>query len=229
VSAERVRPAASGVATPRTTVMKDEARYRSGLVRYTLADRILHWGVALTFIYLMLSGFALGYPRMTWLYDILGGGQTVRFIHPWVGVAFTVGIVIMLFKWVRDMHFDDVDREWSRRLRVYVKEGHVDLDVGKYNAGQKGYYWFAVITGILLLITGLPLWLPGVLSGGWNQVARLLHHVLFLLTIGGFIIHVYMSTTMFPGTFGSMTSGRVERRWAAFHHPRWFRKEAGGA
>ena len=229
MSAERARSAGTGVTTSRATVMKDEMRYSSGLVRYTLGDRILHWSVALTFIYLMLSGFAIGYPRMTWLYDVLGGGQTVRFIHPWVGVAFTVGIVIMLFKWVRDMRFDDVDSEWRRKLGVYVREGHVDLDVGKFNAGQKGYYWFAVITGVLLLITGIPLWISGALSGGWNQVARLLHHVFFLLTIGGFIIHVYMSTTMFPGTFGAMTSGRVERRWAAFHHPRWFRKEAGGA
>jgi formate dehydrogenase subunit gamma len=229
VSAEQARGSGPAVTTGTATVMKDEVRYGSGIVRYTLADRILHWGVALTFIYLMLSGFALGYPRMAWLYDVLGGGQTVRFLHPWVGVAFTAGIVIMLFKWVRDMLFDDVDREWRRRLRVYVKEGHVDLDIGKYNAGQKGYYWFAVVTGVLLLITGLPLWLPATLSSGWNQVARLLHHALFLLTIGGFIIHVYMSTTMFPGTFGSMTSGRVERRWAAFHHPRWFRKESGRA
>jgi formate dehydrogenase subunit gamma len=229
VSAQHARPADTGVAAGSTAVMKDEGRYRSGIVRYTLGDRILHWGVAITFVYLLLSGFALGYPRMTWLYDVLGGGQTVRFLHPWVGVAFTVGVVIMLVKWIGDMRFDDVDREWARRLRVYVKEGHVDLDVGKYNAGQKGYYWFAVVTGVLLLITGLPLWLPETLSAGWNQLARLLHHVLFLLTVGGFIIHVYMSTTMFPGTFGAMTSGRVERRWAAFHHPRWFRKEAGGA
>jgi formate dehydrogenase subunit gamma len=229
VSAEQARRASPAVTTSRTAVMKDEERYTSGIVRYTLADRILHWWTALTFIYLMLSGFALGYPRMTWLYDVLGGGQTVRFLHPWVGIAFTVGIVIMLVKWVRDMLFDDVDREWRRRLRVYVKEGHVDLDVGRYNAGQKGYYWFAVVTGVLLLVTGLPLWLPAMLSSGWNQVARLLHHVLFLLTVGGFIIHVYMSTTMFPGTFGAMTSGKVERRWAAFHHPRWFRKESGRA
>ncbi|MGH2817217.1 MAG: formate dehydrogenase subunit gamma [Actinomycetota bacterium] len=229
MSAEQARRTGPGVTTSRTAVMKDEERYRSGIVRYTLADRILHWWVALTFIYLLLSGFALGYPRMTWLYDVLGGGQTVRFLHPWIGVAFTVGIVIMLFKWVRDMLFDDVDREWRRRLRVYAKEGHVDLDVGKYNAGQKGYYWFAVVTGALLLVTGLPLWLPDTLSSGWNQWARLLHHVLFLLTVGGFIIHVYMSTTMFPGTFGAMTSGKVERRWAAFHHPRWFRKESGRA
>jgi formate dehydrogenase subunit gamma len=198
------------------------------LVRYSFADRIAHWLVAITFIYLMLSGLALGYPRMAWLYDVLGGGQTVRFLHPWVGVAFMIGIVYMLFAWTRDMLFDDVDRTWTRQLPTYVREGHVDLDVGRYNAGQKGYYWFAVVTAVLLLLTGIPLWYPWMLSAGWNQSARILHHVLFLLTVGGFIIHVYMSTAMFPGTIRGMTAGTVERRWAAFHHPRWFRKQEAG-
>ncbi|MQB00249.1 MAG: formate dehydrogenase subunit gamma [Actinobacteria bacterium] len=205
------------------TVMLREHDPERDIVRYSLADRVAHWWVSLTFIYLLLSGLALGYPRMAWLYQILGGGQTVRFLHPWVGVAFTLGIFYMLFAWVRDMTFDPVDREWARSLGTYSKEGHVDLDVGRYNAGQKGYYWFAVLTGVLLLLTGIPIWIPSLLSSGWNQAARIIHHVLFLLTVGGFIIHVYMSTAMFPGTIRGMTTGRVERRWAAFHHPRWFR------
>jgi formate dehydrogenase gamma subunit len=202
-----------------------EAPRETLIVRYSFADRVAHWWVAITFIYLLLSGLALGYPRMAWLYDLLGGGQTVRFLHPWVGIAFMLGIAYMLFAWTRDMLFDDVDRTWTRRLPTYVREGHVDLDVGRYNAGQKGYYWFAVLTAVLLLVTGIPIWYPWLLSAGWNQSARILHHILFLLTVGGFIIHVYMSTAMFPGTIRGMTTGTVERRWAAFHHPRWFRKQ----
>jgi formate dehydrogenase gamma subunit len=200
------------------------------IVRYPFWDRVVHWSVAVTFSYLMLSGLALGYPRTAWLYDVLGGGQTVRFLHPLVGVLFTLGIVSMIVLWTRDMLFEPVDREWTRSFPTYTREGHVDLDVGRFNAGQKGYYWFAVVTGVLLLLTGIPLWFPTLLSGGWNQAARLLHHILFLLTVGGFIIHVYMSTAMFPGTIRGMTSGRVERRWAAHHHPRWFRRqEAAGS
>jgi formate dehydrogenase subunit gamma len=197
------------------------------VLRFSLSERVLHWGVALTFIYLMLSGFALGYPRMTWLYDVLGGGQTVRFVHPIVGVAFVIGAVLMFVIWLRDMVFDQTDRAWIRAIRTYVREGHSSLDVGRFNAGQKGYFWFSVVTGVLLLITGLPLWFPGLVSN-WNQFARLLHHALFLLTVGGFIIHVYMSTVMLPGTMPGMTGGSVTRAWAAWHHPRWFRKQEAG-
>jgi formate dehydrogenase subunit gamma len=199
-----------------------------GVLRYSLSERVLHWFVALTFIYLMLSGFAIGYPRMAWLYDVLGGGQTVRFLHPIVGAAFSAGVVVMLFMWLRDMTFDDSDRAWTRDLRNYVREGHSRVDIGRFNAGQKGYFWFAVVTGVLLLVTGIPLWFPGLMSAGWNQIARLIHHALFLLTVGGFIVHVYMSTVMLPGTMPGMTGGRVTRAWAAWHHPRWFRRHEAG-
>ena len=194
------------------------------VVRYSLFERVLHWFVAVTFIYLMLSGLALGYPRMAWLYDLLGGGQTVRFLHPIVGVAFTVGIVVMMIVWLKGMLFDRTDRQWVRSLPSYAREGHVDVDVGRWNAGQKGYYWFAILTGVLLLLTGIPLWFPEAFTSGLILPSRLVHHALFLLTVGGFILHVYMSTAMFPGTFRGMTSGEVERGWAAFHHPRWFRE-----
>jgi formate dehydrogenase subunit gamma len=201
---------------------------RGELVRYSLFDRVTHWFVAVTFIYLMLSGLALGYPRTAWLYDILGGGQTVRFLHPIVGVAFTIGIVVMLVAWFGDMVFEKLDREWARNLGSYAREGHTDLDVGRFNAGQKGYYWFAVISGILLFLTGIPLWFPTLFGGALHLAMRLTHHALFLLSVGGFILHVYMSTAMFPGTMRGMTEGRVSRRWAAWHHPRWFRNEEAG-
>jgi formate dehydrogenase subunit gamma len=194
------------------------------LRRYTLFERILHWFVALTFIYLMLSGFALGYPRMAWLYNVLGGGQTVRWLHPVVGVAFTVGVVVMLVLWARDMRPTKTDREWVRRLGTYVREGHIGLDIGRYNAGQKGYFWFSLITAVLLLLTGIPLWFPDIAGLGFLRVMRVSHHVLFLMTVAGFIVHVYMSTAMLPGTFAAMTSGNVSRAWAAHHHPRWFRE-----
>ncbi|MDQ3783855.1 MAG: formate dehydrogenase subunit gamma [Actinomycetota bacterium] len=201
---------------------------QAGIARYTLFDRLVHWLVALSFIYLMLSGLALGYPRMAWLYDILGGGQTVRWLHPVAGVVFTFGILLMVFAWTRQMLWRKVDSQWARSLPIYVREGHIDLDIGKYNAGQKGYYWFSIVTGLLLFLSGIPLWLPGLVSPGWGQLFRLVHHALFLLTVGGFIVHVYMSSVMFPGTFSSMTTGRVSRRWAAYHHPSWFRDQEAG-
>ena len=201
------------------------------LVRYTFFERLVHWEVGVTFVYLLLSGMALAYPRMAWMMTWLGGGQTVRAVHPWVGVAFTVGILAMLVMWARPMRFEPMDREWVRQVRSYAKTGHTGLDTGRYNAGQKGYYWFAIVFGLILLITGIPLWFPSVLGAGsdWQRAARLLHNLAYLAMLAGFMIHVYMSTVMLPGTVSGMTSGKVSRRWALWHHPRWVREKEGAA
>ncbi|HYH49534.1 MAG TPA: formate dehydrogenase subunit gamma [Acidimicrobiia bacterium] len=201
-----------------------ETHASAGFERYTFAERLVHWFVALTFTALMLSGFALGYPRAYFLSGLFGGGQTMRFLHPWFGVGFTLGILWMLVSWWRDMRMTPVDKQWVRKMKTYAGTGHSGLDVGRYNAGQKGFYWFSVLLGVVLFVTGLPLWYPWLLdNNGLNHLARFTHHAAFLLMVGGYIVHVYMSTVMFPGTLSAMTTGRVSRAWAAFHHPAWFR------
>jgi formate dehydrogenase subunit gamma len=209
------------VATERAVAVEEPAEIR----RYSLWERLLHWEVAVTFVALMLSGMALAYPRLAWLSGLFGGGQTMRASHPWIGVAFTVGIVAMLLLWARDMRVERTDRIWVRRLRTYIREGHSGVDVGRFNAGQKGYFWFSVVFGIVLFVSGLPLWFPSIASAGWREAARLVHHASYLLMVAGFIIHVYMSTVLLPGTMSAMTTGRVTRRWAAWHHPRWYREQ----
>jgi formate dehydrogenase subunit gamma len=193
--------------------------------RYNLFERIVHWTVGLSFVALMLSGLALGYPRLYWLSGVFGGGQTMRAAHPWIGVGFTAGIVVMLVIWAKPMLFDADDRLWVRRIRTYAATGHSGVDNGRWNAGQKGYFWVSVLTGVVLLVTGIPLWFPSLTGAGILRWSRFIHHAVFLLTVGGFIVHVLLSAVMFPGTMSAMSSGRVSRGWAAYHHPRWFREQ----
>ena len=206
---------------PRVTVVRTSKE----VVRYSLFERIVHWVVGVTFVYLLLSGMALAYPRMAWLANGLGGGQTMRAAHPWVGVVFSAGLLVMVFMWAGAMRFEKSDREWVRRMREYTHTGHTGLDTGRYNAGQKGYYWAVLVFGAVLLITGIPLWFPWMAGAGVRQAARIIHNLAYLVMLAGFMIHVYMSTVMFPGTMSGMTSGKVSRRWASWHHPRWLREK----
>lgn len=197
------------------------------LNRYNLFERALHWVVAISFVLLMLSGLALAYPRLAWLSGLFGGGQTMRAAHPWIGVVFTAGVVAMLLPWARDMWLDRTDWAWFRRLREYVRNGHVAVDSGRWNGGQKGYFWASLVLGLVLLVTGLPLWFPSIAESGIRQWSRLIHHAAFLVMVGGFIIHVLLSAFLFSGTMQGMTTGKVTRAWAAWHHPRWFREQTG--
>ena len=108
--------------------------------RYNLFERILHWEVAITFIALMLSGLALTYPRLAWLSGLFGGGQTMRASHPWIGLAFTVGVVAMLIAWARDMRFVRGDGQWARRVGQYARGGQNDEGTTTYETGQKALH-----------------------------------------------------------------------------------------
>lgn len=195
------------------------------IVRYSFFERVLHWTVAVTFVALLVSGLALAYPRLAWLSVLFGGGQTMRVAHPWIGVVFTAGMVLMLLVWGRGMLLQRVDWAWFRRLGRYASTGHTGLDVGRWNGGQKAYFWISLLFGIVLLVSGVPLWDPDLAGRGLRQLSRLSHHAAFLIMVGGFIIHVLLSAFLFPGTMTGMTEGRVSRAWAAWHHPRWFREQ----
>jgi Cytochrome b subunit of formate dehydrogenase len=112
------------------------------VVRYTFVERLVHWLAGLSYLYLLLSGLALFTPYLYWIAAVLGGGPTVRFWHPWVGLIFIVGLVLMQLLWRQDMGFTEDDRRWIADARDYIENRDERLPpAGRFNAGQKQFYW----------------------------------------------------------------------------------------
>ena len=209
----------------------DESRGR--IVRYTLSERIHHWVGALFYIYCLITGLAFWSPYMYWLAALVGGGPTARFWHPWFGLAFSVSMVWMYKMWDRDMRTTDADRRWSKAMEHYVKNEDEQLPpVGRFNYGQKLFFWLMFYGVILLLISGIGLWF--VESIPWSlrwlrYTAVTVHVIAALATIVGFIIHVYMSTAMVRGGFAAMVRGEVSAIWAKTHHRLWYEQVTKGS
>jgi formate dehydrogenase subunit gamma len=51
-----------------------------------------------------------------------------------------------------------------------------------------------------------------------------LHSGFALVTIGAFIIHIYMGILMVTGGFRGIAVGTVTQEWARHHHRLWFDK-----
>jgi formate dehydrogenase subunit gamma len=49
-----------------------------------------------------------------------------------------------------------------------------------------------------------------------------------LITIGAFIVHVYMSVFLVPGSTNAMMHGYVSPAWARTHHRLWYIRMTGG-
>lgn len=192
------------------------------LPRFTYVERVVHWVVGVTFVALLVSGLAFAYPSLFWLTTLLGGGPAARVLHPWVGVVFGVGMIFMIVLWIREMFLDANDWKWIGAVQDYAAHRHEKVPAaGKYNAGQKVFFWAQGGLAVAFVVSGVLLWMPAVFESSLLATARLLHYA---ATLGGgllLIIHVYLGTVAYPGTARGMIDGKVTRRWAAMHHPRW--------
>ena len=195
------------------------------LVRYTFAERLLHAASAITFIYLLLTGLAFWTPGLYWMADLLGGGYLSRLLHPWAGVEFFAYVVLMLAIWKSDMRTTAADRLWRRALGRYARNEDSQVPAtGRFNYGQKMFFWGMAWATLLLLVSGVVLWFPdAVPSGaGWiRQAAILVHAVSALVAIGLFIIHIYMGVAVVPGSMHAIVHGDVTTEWARHHHRLW--------
>src|ERR1039457_2059055 len=155
--------------------------------------------------------------RLYWLATILGGGPTARVWHPWAGLLFTAMCAWMYRMWRADMRITAADREWQKAMPRYIRNEDEALPaIGRFNAGQKYFFWLMFWGGLLLVVSGLVLWFPERIPWSLRAVrylAILVHVSAALLTIGGFIIHVYMGTAVVRGGFTSIIRGEVGGGW----------------
>jgi formate dehydrogenase subunit gamma len=201
------------------------------VLRYTLRERVNHWIAAGSYIYLLLTGLAFWSPWLFWLAAVFGGGQMSRTLHPWVGLIFFASVMYMYALWASQMRTTEADKEWWRSIGHYIRNDDEKMPpVGRYNAGQKLLFWSFFYGAIVLLLTGLVLWFPE--SIAWKirwlrYTAVLLHPIAALVTVGTFLIHIYMGVFAERGAFSSVTRGYVSLGFARRYHPGWYKEIVG--
>ena len=193
--------------------------------RYGFSERLVHAVAGLSFVYLLLTGLAFWSPALYWLAVGLGGGYLTRAIHPWMGLLFTAAVIWMYAIWRRDMGITAADRAWRSAVAHYVRnEDALVPAVGRFNYGQKMLFWLMVWGGAALLVSGLVLWFVASVPWGLRSIraaAVLVHAIAGLLTIGGFIVHVYMGVAVVPDSLAAVVHGDVSEDWARQHHSLW--------
>jgi formate dehydrogenase subunit gamma len=201
------------------------------VIRYSFPERATHWINATSYTYLLLTGLALFTPYLYWLATMLGGGGTIRFWHPWIGLIYVATIFWMQAKWRRDMATIPADQGWKKNVKYYIQNrDEMVPPQGRFNAGQKQFWWVMFWCTFILLATGIVMWFPEKVPANlhWVLTASVfVHSLTALITIAAFIIHVYMSIWMTPGSMKAMMEGHVSERWATAHHRLWYEKITG--
>jgi formate dehydrogenase subunit gamma len=196
------------------------------LVRYSLGERLVHSAAALSYVYLLLTGLAFWTPGLYWMATMLGGGYLSRVVHPVIGVVFAAVVAWMYLVWRRDMRTTAGDRAWRKAMAAYIRNDDARVPpAGRFNFGQKQLFWVMVLGGAVLLVSGVVLWMPQAVppSQRWLlEGAVLLHAGSALVTIAGFIVHLYMGLAVVPGGLRAILHGDVSDAWARHHHRAWY-------
>ena len=205
---------------------RDNISVGGEIIRHRRATRLIHWSVAVTFFIALFSGMPIWTPLFGWMAFLVGGLEMARIIHPWAGLAFFLMSIIQFVHWLGDMIFRSDERGWWRpsTMARYMRwEDDPRQEGGKYNPGQKMFFWAVTLGAIGLLVSGIPMWFPMSFAPIIRELSYLLHDITFILFVIAIVFHIYLGTAGEPGTFRAMTRGTVTPSWARLHHPGWFR------
>jgi len=211
--------------------MSDNER-RDSLVRYSAELRTNHWLNAIAFVLAALSGLALFHPALFWFGNLFGGGPWTRILHPFVGLAAALFVLMLARAVWDDNRMKPADWQWLRQWRDVVDNREDRLpEVGRYNGGQKLLFLVIVIGMAGLFLSGIVIWrayFSLYFPVGLIRLASLVHAVCAFALIVAILIHIYAGLWV-RGSVHAMVRGTVTPGWAWKHHRAWFRQTTHAA
>ncbi len=223
----------------RGTMKIESGRSGRTIVRFNGFERFVHWLTATTFIVLGITGLNITFGRaliLPWLgADAFSAwSQWAKYIHNYLSFAFTIGVVLMFLMWIGQNFPTAADIQWFK-MGGGMGKSHKRAPAHKFNGGQKLLYWFIVLGGAAMIITGYMLLFPFYYGMGVGdmELAEIFHGIVGMLFIALILAHIYLGTLGMEGAFESMSEGTVDLNWAKEHHNLWVEEEeshgAGGA
>lgn len=207
---------------------------RSGAIveRITKTERYIHWFAAVIFVLLAVTGIIILYGRWV-LIPLLGPegfsvtANACKVIHNYIGPLFLVAVVLLFFGFIRDSWFDlKVDTNWVLKGGGYLGGGHASS--GKFNAGQKAWFWVAILGGLVLVVSGLILDFSNYGQGRMlMQDAHIVHSISSVIVIAFFLLHLYLGTIGVEGSLEAIVSGNVDENFIKQHHDLWYEEVRG--
>lgn len=187
---------------------------------YSAFCRLIHALTALSFSVLAVSGLMIIFGKL------FHGGtliQTARFIHAPAAAVFLPAVFVLFLLWVKDMLPAAYDLDWLLVFGGYLTKKKMVVPAGKFNPGQKSWFWLAVVGGIVMAVTGYYLFsfaadLPGI------RLAAIIHNFLGVVLLAMFMIHLYMAIFEVKGSLQSMLTGEKSAEEVAMMHSNYYKK-----
>lgn len=184
---------------------------------FPLFIRVVHFFAALTFSIILITGLTIILGKF------LGGGSVVRFarhIHTYTAPVFLLPGFLMLVFWAKDMFPQFHDLKWFLLFGGYLSKNKKPVPAGKFNGGQKMYFWIVTAGGGVMAYTGYFIWR---LSGDVETIRlfAIIHNFLAMAMVAFYLTHVYMSVFAIAGSLESMKTGYKPKEEVDIMHSRY--------
>jgi formate dehydrogenase subunit gamma len=201
--------------------------------RFTPFERYIHWVMGICFAILGVTGLiillgkyvllpVIGYTLFAWLTSLS------KNLHNFVGPVFALSLVVFILTYIKDNIPRSYDAGWFASAGGMFGGKHVPS--GKFNAGEKGWFWVGVVVlSLAVSVTGLILNFPN-----FDQVRAVMIQANIIHAIAGLAVmilslgHIYMGTIGVEGAYQSMRFGYVDETWAKEHHQLWYEDVKSG-
>ena len=184
---------------------------------FGIFTRFIHWLAALSFSLLVLTGLMVVFGKF------LGGGALVmtgRSVHLVAALSFAGAALFMFLIWLKNMLPMPYDILWALTMGGYLSKKVKPVQAGKFNAGQKVWFWLATVGGGVMAYTGWYLF-SFTTSTDQLRIMVLVHIFLAAAMIAFFLVHLYMSLFAIKGSLTSMISGYKPRKEVEILHSRY--------
>jgi len=200
---------------------------------FNLFMRIVHFLAAISFVVLVPTGFIMAFG------DFFGGGifvRTCKNLHGLATILFAVSVLPILFLWIKDMFPSKDDIKWMMIVGGYLSKEKKPVPAGKFNAGQKTWFWIGILGGIVMIITGAIMFfladpmlssvakLFGVTQIDLIRISAIIHNILGMVIATFFMVHIYMSVFAVKGSIEAMKGGYKEEEEVKILHSSWYKK-----
>ena len=119
----------------------------------------------------------------------------------------------MFLMWIGQNFPTAADVQWIK-MGGGMAKGAKHAPAWKFNAGQKMLYWFIVLGGAAMIVTGFLLMFPfynGITVSGM-ELTQVFHGIIGVLFIALIIAHVYLGTLGMEGAFEVDERGHRRRQ-----------------
>ena len=199
---------------------------------FSLYNRIIHQVAAVSFIVVVPTGFVIVFG------SFFGGGMFVTFcknLHGIFTIPFAIVVIPMFLMWLKEAIFNFDDVKWMMIVGGYLSKEKKPIPAGKFNAGQKMWYWIATLGGMVMVVTGAVMFfmdfniemvksMTGLSQIDLLRVMAIVHNVVGFLVVALFITHVYMSMFAIKGAVHSILDGHMEEEEVRILHSSWYKK-----